>query len=57
MNYRKLLKTFYDDIISKDDSYLLLNERKIIKIKDMNLTLLTFLNLLVVKCLLENYSN
>ena len=48
---------FYDDVINKDDSYVWSNEELKIKLKDLNLILVTFWNLLAVKCLLENYSN
>ena len=48
---------FYDEVIFKDVSYLWSTERLKIKVKDLNLTLLTFWNLLAVRCFLEHYSH
>ena len=48
MNFRKLLRTFYDDVIYIDDSFLWSIEELKIKAKDLRLTLVTFRNLMAV---------
>ena len=49
-NFRGL---FYDNVIFKDENNLWSNLELKTKVKDLNLTLVRFRNLLVVKCLLK----
>ena len=57
MNFREFLRTFYDDVIYRNDSYKWPNEKVKIQEKDLRLTLLTFWYFLALKCSLENNLN
>ena len=54
MNFKNFRKPFCDDVLNRDDPYLWSNLKLKFKAKDLWLAFLTFWNLLVVKCSLEN---
>ena len=55
--FSKNFLTFFRFFFYRNDSHLWSNEEITINAKDLNLTIVTFWNLLAVKCLLEKYSN